>query len=37
MDGPQQVFTLSCVDEFVRSFLRMDFTRKSKAEPVGAP
>ena len=37
VDGPQQVFTLSSVDEFVRSFLRMGFTRKSKAEPVGAP
>ena len=37
VDGPPQLFTLGCVDEFVRSFPRLDFTRKSKAEPVGAP
>ena len=36
-DGPQQLFTLGCVDEFLRSFQRLGFTRKSKAEPVGAP
>ena len=36
-EGPQQLFTLGCVDEFLRSFQRLGFTRKSKAEPVGAP
>ena len=34
VDGPPQLFTLGCVDEFLRSFLRMGFTRKSKAGQV---